>query len=283
MSWFRLSFERAGDLYRHLFADWLHVDFFIRTAILLLISWLVIFVSALLFKYVLGPLLVLLYVNLFKRAWNFLYTETVYEWIYINYYSIGDSRFQNWYYRLSDRVKRNRAALSQGGYVGILKRGRVRKVGNYMMVAVGIICTLWILAFALNQEYVTPVWAGENTVADEPEESDPIPDSEPENNDTNDLTVSGAYIPGLIEPEQLPEDAAVLFVLEGSVRVSGARLRSGPGTDSTVIEMLWGYDLMTYLGYFVPDSDVEALYWLRVRTPSGNEGYIANQLLEVVE
>ena len=159
MSWFRVSFERAGDLYRYLFADWLHVDFIIRTVILLLMVWLVIYVASLLFKYVLGPLMVLIYVNVLKRAWNFFFTETIHEWIYINYYSKGDSQFTNWYYRLADRVKRNRAALSSGGYAGILKRGRVRRLGNYMMVAVGIICTLWILAFALNQEYVSPVWA----------------------------------------------------------------------------------------------------------------------------
>jgi len=284
MTWFRSSFEWAGDLYAAWFADWLHVSFLIRTVILLMMLWLMIFVTAQAFKFAIGPFIVLFYVNVIKRAWNFLVTETLHEWIYIKYYSNGDSKFSDWYLRLCDRVKRNRAILSDTTFKGIMKRGKVRRLGNYMMLSAGIIMTLWVGAFGLSQEYAMPAWA-EGVTADPIEPDEPEID-EPEIDDESDLEAEPAiediYIPGIVSPSRFPSEGQIIFALTEAAGTEGARLRDGPGTGTIVIEMLFGYELMTYMGYYIPDSDVATLYWLRVATPSGTEGYIASHLVTVV-
>ncbi|MCL2571328.1 MAG: SH3 domain-containing protein [Defluviitaleaceae bacterium] len=299
MTWLRSSFEWAGDLYTTWFADWLHVDFVIRTVILLLMLWLIIFVLAQLFKFIIGPFVMIIYVNIFKRAWNYLVTETMQEWLYINYYSVGDTKFINTYMRLCDRVKRNRAILASTRYSSIMRRGRVRRLGNYLMITTAIIVALWVGAFGLNQEYAMPAWAAmpspgpnqttepEDNYADSNETGNESGDNEIDDNEANDNddnpATSDIYPPGMINPSQFPEGVQVILGLTLEAGYDGARVRDGPGTDSTVIEMLWGYDLITYLGHYVPDADMETLYWLRVRTPLGTVGYIASQLVEVVE
>jgi len=287
MTWFRTSFELAGRVYNRLFVDWLHVNFIIRTIILLMMLWIIIFVGALVFKYVLGPLAVLFYINVIKRAWNFLITETLYEWLYIRYYSKGNSRFNNWYLRLSDRVKHNRAVLSYTRYRGILHRGRVRKLGNYMMITAFILAAMWVVAFGLNQEYAAPVWAavngGDENNTDIPDMYAEEPNHEDDIEEPSEVDEPPLNLHGFISPSQLPLDTTISLALTENVQEEGARLRDGPGlTDTTVIEMLWGSGQMTFLGHYVPDDDVGTLYWLRVRTPSGIEGYIGSQLVEVV-
>jgi len=295
MTWFRASFEWAGDLYATLFADWLHVGFLIRTVIILLMLLIVIFVAAQLFKFVFGPLIVLVYVNVVKRAWNFLVTETLHEWIYINYYSNGDTKHAEWYMRLCDRVKRNRAVLSDTGFKSILGRGRVRKLGNYLMISAAIVAALWVGAFGLSQEYAMPAWAG-NIASDaaqnddideyagyvEPEEPEADNETDEAGNTEESQTPRDIYIPGMVSPRSFPAEGQIVFALTEAAGDEGARVRDGPGTGTVVIEMLFGYDLMTYMGYYIPDSDVATLYWLRVSTPSGTEGYIASHLVTVV-
>ena len=295
MTWIRSSFQWAEGLYSRLFADWLHINFVIRTVLLLLMLWLIIYVAALIFKYLAGPFVVLVYINIFKRAWNFLITETIQEWIYIHYYSKGDMKYSSLYLRLTDRVKHNRTVLSYNKYKGILHQGRVRRLGNQMMITAGIIVTLWVAAFGLNQEYAMPAWAAnenpqESSARDDDQgqgQAHPEPD-ESENNDENENTEAPSlpdndiYVPGLIRPGQLPAGTINLALTEEARE--GARLRSGPGTaGTTVIEWLWGEGLLTYLGYYVPDPDVETLYWMRVLSPSGMEGYIGSHLVEIVE
>ena len=289
MSWLRQSFEWMSQRYTAWFADWLHVNFVIRTVILVLMAWLIIFVAALLFKYVLGPVAVLVYVNIFKRAWNFFVIETLQEWIYIRYKSRGSQQFSGLYYRLCDKIKRNRNTLSYAGYTGILERGRVRKVGNHLMVYSAVIAALWIGAFGLNQEYVRPAWVGAVDVSGDADENlhqsdDTNEDDGNDDEDNSEVVPQAAYIPGMLSPREFPAGGNVVLALAEEFRSDGVRLWDGPGpgTDTTVVEMLWGYDLLIYLGHYVPDSDVDALYWLRVRTPSGMEGYIGSQLVEVV-
>jgi len=279
MTWFQTSFEWAGRIYTNLFSDWLHINYLIRTAILLAMLWLIIYVASLLFKYVLGPILVLFFVNVLLRIWNFFVTESLHEWIYINYYSNGDSRHAKWYMRLSDRVKRNRAALSYTRYKGILKRGRVRRLGNLLMVSALIIITLWVVAFGLNQEYARPAWVGVDAI---PNEEDNDAEYNGDTQDEDSESPDEEYFPGILHPNVFPE-GLVHFVLTQDVREDGARLRDGPGTNTVVIEMLFGQDRLTYLGYYAQDPDLASLFWLRVRTPSGTEGYIANQLVELEE
>jgi len=287
MTWFRASFEWARDLYAAWFADWLHVSFLIRTIILLLMLWLIIFVGAQVFKFFLGPLIVLIYVNVFKRIWNFLVTETLHEWIYINYYSKGDSKHSDRYMRLCDKVKRNRAILSDTSFKGIIVRGNVRKLGNYMMLSAALIVALWVGAFGLSQEYAMPAWVGGVTnipeeTSDYEEYADPDDtdsDNETENDDI--AEPEEVYFPDMVTPSRFPSEGQVIFSLTDEASIEGARLRDGPGTGTVVIEMLFGYELLTYMGYYIPDEDVATLYWLRVTTPSGTEGYIASHLVMV--
>jgi len=292
MAWFRSSFEWAGDLYSRVFADWLHINFIIRTIILLLMLWLIIFVAGLVFKFVLGPLAVLIYVNVIKRAWNFLVTETLHEWLYIKYYSQGSPRFANWYLRLCDRVKHNRTILSNSGFSGIFHRGRVRVMGTRMMIVATVIATMWVVAFGLNQEYAAPAWVGVDVTTNTNNEDDNVitdTDDYPEPDNTEDEYESDIYndnddINEFISPGQFPLGSQVALVLAEHVQEEGARLWDMPSlSEGTVVEMLWGDEPLTFLGYYVADSDVDALYWLRVRAPSRAEGYIGSQLVEVAE
>jgi len=247
--------------------------------------WLIIYVAVQIFKYAVGPLIVLIYINVFKRAWNFFITETIQEWIYIHHYSKGSPRFSSLYMRLTDKARHNRAILSK--HKGRMDHGRVRRLGNWMMITSGIIATLWVAAFGLNQEYTAPAWVasgspGENNSQENnyPESGDAEAGSGTENDDYP--VNEEIYFPGLISPGRFPIGEQISLLLTEEAR-EGARLRSGPGTaGTTVIEMLWGDGLLTYLGHYVPDTDVETLYWMRVRSQSGTEGYIGSHLVEIV-
>ncbi|MCL2362923.1 MAG: SH3 domain-containing protein [Defluviitaleaceae bacterium] len=288
MTWFRNSFEWAGDLYASWFADWLHVSYIIRTIILLLMLWLIIYVGAQIFKFILGPFAVLLYINVFKRAWNFIFVETIQEWIYINYYSKGDLKFSNWYMRLCDKAKANQAMLANSGLKGIYNRGRVRRLGNYLMLCAGLIVALWVGAFGLSQEYAMPAWVG--NLPPEPIQTEEYEDDYTDANETNDDYESEEneappqeeiYFPGMVRPSLFPPMTQIFLALTDEASEDGARLRDGPGTGTIVIEMIFGNELLMYLGYYAPDEDVETLYWLRVRTPEGTEGFIASHLVSV--
>ena len=49
-------FTSGREMYANLFASWLHVNFVVRTIVLILLAWLVIFLAAKLFQYVIGPM-----------------------------------------------------------------------------------------------------------------------------------------------------------------------------------------------------------------------------------
>jgi len=251
--------------------------------------WFIIYVAAQLFKFVIGPFFILLYINAIKRVWNYFFVESIQEWIYINYYSKGDLKYSAWYMRLCDKSKANRAALVDTSLQGIYKRGKVRRVGNYLMLSVGLIAAMWVGAFGLSQEYAMPAWTGNL-----PQDQVHTPDYEAyetyydyesnnynERADSQEYIEDELYIPGVVRPSLFPSLSQVFFALTEEASYEGARLRDSPGTESVVIEMLFGYELLMYLGYYVPDEDVVALYWLHVRTPSGTEGFIASQLVLV--
>jgi len=285
MNWIQTTFQRMEGVYSRLFADWLHINFVVRTVLLLLMLWLIIYVAALAFKYIVGPLAVYVYINALLRAWNFLVTETIQEWIYIHHYSKGSQKYSGLYLRLTDKAKRNRAVLSNNDRG--TRRGRIRTLGNQMMVAAGIIVALWVVAFGINQEYTAPAWAANGSAGEsiQPGDNNEVPnggETGGEQTPNGRPSTDHEYVPGMIRPGQFPPGAQVSLALTEDAR-DGARLRSGPGTaDTTVIEMLWGEGLLTYLGYYMPDADVDTLYWMRVLSPSGVEGYIGSHLVEVV-
>ena len=287
MRWIQASFNRMEGIYARLFADWLHISFIMRTVMLILMLWIIIIIGALAFKYVIGPLLMRFYINVMLRAWNFIVVETVQEWIYIHHYSKGSPRFSGLYMRLTDSAKHNRALLAGGEENAVLQRKRVRRFGNQMMVAACVIVAMWVVAFGINQEYTAPVWVASGD-ADEnagPDDNGPEPQdaSTGDESDDNATPHDANDIPGLVRPGQFPDGAQISMALTGDAQVEGARLRNAPGTaDSVVIEMLWGDETLVYLGHYVADADVDTLYWLRVRSLSGEVGYIGSHLVVLV-
>ena len=305
MTLIRSTFDWWGELYSSWFADWLHVHFLIRTVLILLVLWLIIYVSAQLFQYVIAPLVILFYYHIIFRAWNYIFVESLHEWIYIRYHSKDKPNFNQLYLRLCDKVKKNRTVLSHNKYSGIIHRGRVRRITLQMMIMCGTAATLWVAAFGLHHEYAAPALAvidnnitagadggGESgnytyshAPADDAQHPAGTPGYSPYAPDYPRIPpyppTAETYAYGLIDPSAFPlgEDTILALNDHGS---PGARLRNGPGIAGyTIIEILWDNAHMLFLNSYVPDPDVEGLYWLRVLSPSGTDGYISSQLVEV--
>jgi len=300
MAFIRTSFDWAGDLYVRWFSEWFHVHFLIRTVIILLLLWLMIYIAIQLFHYVVAPIFLLFYYNVLFRLWNFLFVETPQEWIYIHYHSKDKPDFNDTYFRLCDKTRQNRLILSRSRYIDVVSK--TRKVASRLLAMFCVIATLWAMSFGLHHEYAVPVWGGQNNgIIDNNNFSAspsatgvvPIPTPTPETNindyDSIDVGIEEetANIPEDVEysylnPANIPPNVNVFFMLNefGS---SGARLRDAPSiSQSTIIEIVWLDAVLEYLHHFVPDEDVRGLYWLRVVTPSGTEGYISSQLVHII-
>ncbi|MCL1844141.1 MAG: hypothetical protein FWF79_10045 [Defluviitaleaceae bacterium] len=271
MTIIRSTFDWAGDLYARTFADWLHMHFLLRTVLILFVLWLFIFVFAVLLHYLIGPALLMFFYHVIFRAWNYLFVETPQEWIFIRYHSKDRPNFSEFYKKLCDKVKQNRVVLSHTKYRGMVMRSR--RIGVQFMITCAIAATLWASAFGLHHEYAAPVLVLINEENNENAEIQPADTEE-------DIEISAfPYSPGEITPSDLPAEDALLSLNE--LGASGSRLRDGPGiTGSTIIEILWDNDVLVYLNAFVPDAYVNGLYWLRVLSPAGTEGYIGSQLVE---
>ncbi|MCL2204456.1 MAG: alanine and proline-rich secreted protein Apa [Defluviitaleaceae bacterium] len=306
MTYLYNALEWASDVYTSWFADWLHIHFVIRTAILLLVLWGALFLLAQFLQYVLGPMVVLFYRHVLFRAYNYLFVETPYEFIYIRYYSKDRPTLRGTYLRLSDKVKKNRLLLTHTRYKGILYRGGVRRVTWTLAATVGVAATLWLAAFGLHQEYYVPALVevgqppGNGTApngdapppneshANEPNANEPPPENGENAPPPGTEIGSGAtpvapphiiYPPGYINPGQWPPGDAITLRLNAH-GIAGARLRDLPGFDGVVIEIIWDDRQLEYLDAFTPEPNVPGLYWLRVRSPEGLVGYIASHLVE---
>jgi len=275
----RSSFDWAEGLYEAWFAEWFHVHFFIRTVMILLSMWLLVFLLAQLLRFVIMPCLMMFYYHVILRAWNFLFVETPHEWIYIKYHSQDSPKYGETYLRLCDKVKRNRYLLSHTKYRGLVRKLRRPVAGFMVLCAVAV--TFWSVAFGLQVEYVTPAVtadANENGYA-----------SSNMNGGTRDEINGGSYENGG-EPSFSPPTEnrpSTIEWRENSVfRLSpqgrlGARLHSGPGIEGhTVIEILWDDAALFYLNEYVADDLVRGVYWLRVETQDGTAGYISSVFVE---
>ncbi|MCL2198675.1 MAG: SH3 domain-containing protein [Defluviitaleaceae bacterium] len=269
------TFDRAGEFYVDLFADWLHIHFLIRTVLILFVLWLLVYLVAQVVKYVIAPAFLLFFYHVIFRAYNFLFVETPHEWLYIRYHSKDRSDFSAAYLRLCDRVKRNRMILEHTKYKGVMIRSRI--FAQQFLVICAVTVTLWASAFGLHQEYALPAMA----VVSYPSESDDfameaVTDLEEE------ITIPTDEYDPLTVPIASTADwrPNSVFTLNEQGR-AGARLRDGPGiTDQTIIEILWEDTALTFLNEYMPDTYVNGLYWLRVQTPDGTVGYISSQLIQ---
>ena len=284
------AFETVRDLYVRLFGDFFHVHFLIRTVFLLMTVWLVIVVGFKIFKYFVGQLFVLMFYHGFFRFWNYMFVETPAEWIYIHYYSKDLPNLEGTYLRLTDKAKRNRELLGELDYgMAVVKVRNAERRFSYFLLSLS---TLWIVAFGLYTEFFPPLpETPENGTVVGGQVEDPgleqyIPGETEEDvneNEINDVNIGGdinVYLPGTIDPAGWGT-GEIRLVLNEAGR-GGAWLRSGPGISGFfVIQVLWGDVILHYLGYYVPDDYVSGLYWLRVRTPDGNTGYLSSSLVEV--
>ena len=266
MQWINSSFEWMGNLYNSLFADWIQMHFIVRTVMILFVLWMIIFLLAILVRYVIAPVVMMVYFHVILRGWNYLFVETPLEWIYIRYYSKEKPNFHDLYLRLCDKSDRNRMRIEYAKYKGLIIRSR--KFVLHLMLACAIASTLWVSAFGLFHEYAAPVLV----IINDDEE--------------NGFTEEEIYLYYEEEPifaEEFPEPFEIgenaMLTLNDAGR-QGARLHSGPGiTDTVIIEMLWDDAVLIFQNAYVPDEFVSNLYWLRVLSPSGTEGYISSQLV----
>ena len=174
MTIIRTTFDRAGDMYNTLFEDFLHIHFMMRTVLLLLIIWLIIYVFAQILQYVLMPILLMTWYHVFFRAWNYFFVETPHEWIYIRYHSKDKPNFAALYLRLCDRVRKNRLIISHSRYSGMVRRSQ--RFAAVLMIICFTISTLWIGAFGLHTEYAAsavPPAGGEAAVPPSDSVSEP--------------------------------------------------------------------------------------------------------------
>jgi hypothetical protein len=290
MDMFEQAFNTIAGWYGSVFSDWLYIHFVARTAILLLVIWLIVFLGGQIYKYVLGPLLVLVFYHIFFRAWNYLFVETPMEWIYIHYYSKEKSFLSNKYLALCDKVKLNRLKLDHVRYKGIIIHGHVRR-GGHRLIVIGMIAgTLWVAAFGLYYEYAyqmeRPVMTQE-----EPQESNALlavpafasAAPEPTPPPTPVPTPEFTYTPPTLSPDEMFWlDANILYL--NDIGYDGSNVRDKPdGTDSIVVEIVWGTAVLEYLGEYYEDPNTPTMYWLKVRTAAGTVGYVSNRLLQLEE
>ena len=285
MNYVILALETVRGLYVRLFGDFLHVHFLIRTAFLLLMAWLIIVVCLKIFKYFVGPILVLLYYHVLFRFHNYLLVETPAEWIYIRYYSKDLPKHERAYLRLTDKSKKNRELLGELDYgMAIVKVRKAERRFSYFLLSLS---TLWIVAFGLYAEFFHPIpETSENRTTVSGQAVDPgttvdtsgAVESYLNENETNNENVV-VYMPGTVNPAGW--DGDILLVLNEAGR-GGAWLRNGPGISGFIVtQVLWGDVVLEYMEFYVPDDYVSGLYWLRVRAPNGNTGYLASSLVEV--
>ncbi|MCL2372061.1 MAG: hypothetical protein FWC78_01485 [Defluviitaleaceae bacterium] len=272
------SFDRAGELYAELFSEFLHINFIVRTLLVVFILWLVVFVLGQVFKYVFAPLVIILYTKLALRAWNYLFVETLQEWLYIRYHS--KDKPSPLYLRLCDKIKVNRQKMAYTTYSGILHRGKVRRASRSLILICGITGTLWAGGFGMHQEYAAPAMVAdvaEPTSAPEPthiyEETFPTVVETP--------PPAQIYQSGFLSPVNWDTGSQIVLALTEQGR-QGARLRNGPGiVDNTIIEILWDDELLLYMNRYAADGQVQGLYWLYVQTTGGEAGYISSQIVEI--
>lgn len=288
MTIIRATFERSNALYTHLFYDWLHINFIIRTLLFVLLLWLLVYIAAQVFRYIMGPLALMLYYHIILRFWNFLFVETPQEWIYVRYYSKELPKYQETYLRLCDKSDNNRQKIQFAKYKGMVLR--TRKPTLRLMIMCGVVATLWAASFGLHQQYYVPV-----TIAYAP--SQPGSNNQTSSNDNAHTNENHAAYNPSDTPSYPPSHSQnTLPYSENSpgtwsrsqnitlalndIGQQGARVRNGPGISQyNVIEILWDNAQMVYLHSFSPDQYVEGLYWLFVLTPSGVEGYVSSQLI----
>jgi len=267
------TFDRAGALYNQLFGNWMHIHSVVHIILLIFAALLIIFIAAQITKLIIVPILLMFYYHVIFRIWNYFMVETPQEWLYIRNHSNDSLQHSKRYLKLTDKVKRNRTTLDHTKYRGMIYRSRPFAAG--FMAVFGLVAILWVVSFGLYRHDALPVMLAnvdEIQPTTEPE-TQPEPQTEPQELD---------YEPGETAPPWLgtrewnPDENIVLYLNETGQQ--GTRLRSGPGIASyNVIELLWDNDRLVYLHSYFPDTETPGLYWLRVLSPSGTEGYVSSE------
>ena len=261
MTWVDNIFEWAVVYYRELMADYMHFHFVMRTAFFMLILGLTVVIGKYALEYIVGPIIIFILFQVLFRAWNFFITETRQEWIYIHFYSKNDSRYNQKYLSLCDKINDNRQKMARMSYIEVFKRKNLRKLSRGLFVFIFVVVALWLCAFGIYA-----------------------------NNDLSPAIVETDFEISYTISEELPHDINLkldwlqnenIILRLNSRGIIGSRLRNAPNfEDSYVIEILWGEQRMTYTGVFHEDDYDTNMYWLQVIAPSGQIGYISSQLVE---
>ena len=249
------TFEWFAGLYVRLFGHWLHIHFLIRTVLLLLVLWLIIYVAAQLFQYVIAPVVLILHGYATNRP------------------MLANSKY-------ADMVRRSKGATLKlmviAGVVSTLWTTAFGLHHEYAAPAALVVET--------TDEATKFYYAADDIISNGTHKDA-----------TDALSLAEAVETfGINEPYELaeyeglnpalwPADADIVFYLneEGAEET---RLRSGPGIAGySVIEILWDNDLLVYLHHFYPDAEEFGLFWLQVLTPRGTVGYVSSRLVGKVE
>jgi len=265
------TFDRAGELYNQWFGNWLHIHSVVRIILLILGALLVVFVAAQIIKLIIVPILLMFYYHVIFRIWNYFMVETPQELMYIRNHSNDSLQHNKRYLKLCDKVKRNRTKLEHTKYRGMIYRARRYAAG--FMAVFGFIAIVWVVSFGLYRQEVLPAMV--TNVAETPPVTEPEaePQTQPQETEYEQAEAAPHW---LGTREWNPDESLVLYLNETGQQ--GTRLRSGPGiANYSVIELLWDNDRLVYLHSYYPDEETPGLYWLRVLSPSGTEGYVSSK------
>jgi len=248
--------------------------------------WLAIYIAAQIIRYVVAPLVLLFYIHVIFRAWNYLAVETPHEWLYIRHFSKGSPKYEKTYLRLCDRVKRNRTKITYAKFPGMVRRSK--KFTQRLMIVCGVMAVLWLGSFGLYNEYTVPAVAlqpAEQQAESYQQTQLPPPElptlPPPALGEDTPAGIQGIDHDHWLNPANWPEQGEMVLTLTEQGEL-GTFLRNGPGISGhSVIEILWDNDRLVFLEYFVPDPDVFGLFWLHVLSPSGTEGYVSSHMVEL--
>jgi hypothetical protein len=268
--------EYSSGIYNHIFEEWLYIHFSIRTLILILVMWMLVYACAQVLQYLLVPLSILFIYHVLFRLWNYFFVETPQEWIYIRYFSQEKPFMRGMYARLCDRIKRNRQILGRVRYANILAPGTIQRATTRLMVVMMVLVTLWTAIFGLYGEYTSGRFMSFLPRVEDIGEQAKDEPSPPTGEEQENYALSEDFV---MDPATWPADATLIFTLT-AYGSGGSNIRDLPSVENgTPLEIVYGGVRLLYLHAYAPDENDADIFWLKVRAPSGVEGYVNETLL----
>ncbi|MCL2708183.1 MAG: hypothetical protein FWF03_03605 [Defluviitaleaceae bacterium] len=279
------AYEKIAEAYNRVFADWLYIHYIPRTLLLLCLALTLAYIAVNAVRYVAAPFAAVVYFHMLLRLWNFFVTETAQEWLYVKYFSKGRQRFVRTYQKKCDSVKKNRKRMTNASYFKIIRRTGYINAFRGLLVSALLVAGLMNVSVGLFVGYRESVEKIEAASRKQPDPSPTIAPTpapteapEPEELSAPDETETELEI----DPRRWGDGAELYFMLNEH-GTDGANIRDLPSFRfGEIVDMVWGDMLLVYLNEFSRDVDNDDLFWLKVRIPSGTEGFISSLLLTEV-